>query len=81
MKVSKFIRLSLSPPARRVADVVQHYAGSIPIETLFVDEGFTTLDEQSRVGTGRRAPASWSSASRSRPEAAPWRAAVFRRQS
>ncbi len=30
-----------------LADVVQHYAGSIPIETLFVDEGFTTLDEQS----------------------------------
>ena len=34
-----------------------------------------------RVDTGRRAPASWSSTSRSRPEAAPWRAAVFRRQS
>ena len=31
-----------------LADVVQHYAGSIPIETLFIDEGFATLDELSR---------------------------------
>lgn len=31
-----------------LADVVQHYSGSIRIETLFVDEGFATLDEVSR---------------------------------
>ena len=31
-----------------LADVVQHYSGSIRIETLFVDEGFTTLDRSSR---------------------------------
>lgn len=31
-----------------LADVVQHYSGSIRIETLFVDEGFATLDEGSR---------------------------------
>ncbi len=31
-----------------LADVVQHYSGSIRIETLFVDEGFSTLDEVSR---------------------------------
>lgn len=30
-----------------LADVVQYHSGSIPIETLFVDEGFTTLDERS----------------------------------
>lgn len=29
-----------------LADVVQHEAGGIDIETLFVDEGFGTLDEQ-----------------------------------
>lgn len=31
-----------------LADVVQHYSGSIPIETLFIDEGFATLDDGSR---------------------------------
>ncbi|GAB4099693.1 SMC family ATPase [Sinomonas halotolerans] len=30
-----------------LADVVQHEAGGIDIETLFVDEGFGSLDEQS----------------------------------
>ncbi len=46
-----------------LADVVQHYSGSIPIETLFIDEGFATLDDLSRqsavdalfsLGTGGR---------------------------
>ena len=31
-----------------LADVVQHYSGSIPIETLFIDEGLATLDADSR---------------------------------
>lgn len=31
-----------------LADVVRHYAGSIPIETLFIDEGLATLDAVSR---------------------------------
>jgi exonuclease SbcC len=31
-----------------LADVVQYYSGSIRIETLFIDEGFATLDSQSR---------------------------------
>ena len=30
-----------------LADVVQHETGGIDIETLFVDEGFGSLDEQS----------------------------------
>lgn len=31
-----------------LADVVRHYSGSIPIETLFIDEGLATLDADSR---------------------------------
>ena len=31
-----------------LADVVQYYSGSIRIETLFIDEGFGTLDDNSR---------------------------------
>ena len=31
-----------------LADVVQSYSGSVRIETLFIDEGFGTLDEESR---------------------------------
>jgi len=30
-----------------LADVIQHYSGAIRIETLFIDEGFGNLDEES----------------------------------